>query len=105
MFDPDLRIQEVIRQLFHRFRELGSARQVLLAMSSEGIHFPRPSDGIRLTSFEWQPIRYRNVISVLKNMFYAGSTPMVRPGGKQKSETAARMSPTRTASPLKIGML
>lgn len=72
MFDPDLRIQEVIRQVFHRFRALGSARQVLLAMSSEGIHFPRPSDGIRLTSFEWQPIRYRNVISVLKNMFYAG---------------------------------
>jgi excisionase family DNA binding protein len=72
MFDPDLRIQEVIRQIFHRFRALGSARQVLLAMSSEGIHFPRPSDGIRLTSFEWQPIRYRNVISVLKNMFYAG---------------------------------
>jgi DNA invertase Pin-like site-specific DNA recombinase len=72
MFDPDLRIQEVIRQIFHRFRALGSARQVLLAMSSEGIYFPRPFDGIRLTSFEWQPIRYRNVISVLKNMFYAG---------------------------------
>ena len=72
MFDPDLRIQEVIRQIFYRFRALGSARQVLLAMSSEGIHFPRPSDGIRLTSFEWRPIRYRNVISVLKNMFYAG---------------------------------
>lgn len=72
MFDPDLRIQEVVRQIFCRFRELGSARQVLLAMSAEGVHFPRPSDGIRLTSFEWRPIRYRNVISVLKNMFYAG---------------------------------
>jgi len=72
MFDPDLRLQEVIRQIFARFNELGSARQVLLSMSDEGIHFPRPSDGARLTSFEWRPIRYRNVISVLKNMFYAG---------------------------------
>ena len=72
LFDPDHRIQEVIRQIFSRFRELGSARQVLLSMADEGIHFPRPSDGIRLTSFEWRPIRYRNVISVLKNMFYAG---------------------------------
>lgn len=72
MFDPDRRIQEVIRQIFSRFRDLGSARQVLLSMADEGIHFPRPSDGVRLTSFEWRPIRYRNVISVLKNMFYAG---------------------------------
>jgi len=72
LFDPDLRIQEVIRQIFSRFRDLGSARQVLLSMADEGVHFPRPSDGVRLTSFDWRPIRYRNVISVLKNMFYAG---------------------------------
>ncbi len=72
MFDPDLRIQEVIGAIFTRFQELGSARQVLLSMADQEVHFPRPSDGIRLTSFEWQPIRYRNVISVLKNTFYAG---------------------------------
>lgn len=72
LFDPDLRIQEVVRQIFSRFQDLGSARQVLLAMADEGIHFPRPSDGVRLTSFDWRPIRYRNVIGVLKNMFYAG---------------------------------
>ena len=72
LFDPDRRIQEVIRQIFSRFRDLGSARQVLLSMADESVHFPRPSDGVRLTSFEWRPIRYRNVISVLKNMFYAG---------------------------------
>ena len=34
--------------------------------------FPYPSDGRTLTSFEWRPIRYRNVISILKNPFYAG---------------------------------
>jgi DNA invertase Pin-like site-specific DNA recombinase len=44
--DPDLRLQEVIRLIFRKFRELGSARQVLLWMAHEGIHFPYPSDGV-----------------------------------------------------------
>ena len=70
--DPDLRLQEVIRLIFARFRELGSARQVLLSMRADHIHFPRPSDEGRMTSFTWLPIRYRNVIAVLKNPFYAG---------------------------------
>src|SRR6202047_32780 len=70
--DPDLRIQEVVRLIFARFRELGSARQVLLWMASQNAHFPYPSNGRTLTSFEWRPIRYRNIISILKNPFYAG---------------------------------
>jgi DNA invertase Pin-like site-specific DNA recombinase len=40
-FDPDLRIQEAIRVIFAKFRELGSARQVLLAMTADQVHFPR----------------------------------------------------------------
>src|SRR6516225_308332 len=71
--DADLRLQEVIRLIFTRFRELGSARQVLLSLRAEQIHFPRPSDGRTLTHVDWIPIRYRNVISVLKNPFYAGA--------------------------------
>jgi len=71
-FDPNLRLQEVIRLIFARFHQLGSARQVLLAMTADRIHFPRPSDEGRMTRTEWMPIRYRNVISVLKNPFYAG---------------------------------
>ena len=70
--DPDCRVQEVTRMIFQRFRELGSARQVHLALKAEQMHFPRPSDGKRMTTFDWTPIRYRNVISVLKNPFYAG---------------------------------
>src|SRR5207302_1099147 len=70
--DPDRRLQEVIRLVFQKFCELGSARQVLLWMASQNVHFPYPSNGRTLTSFEWRPIRYRNVISILKNPFYAG---------------------------------
>jgi len=83
-FDPDRRLQEVIRLVFHKFRELGSARQVLLWMASQNIHFPYPSNGRSLTSFEWRPIRYRNVISILKNPFYAG----VYVYGKSEKRTA-----------------
>lgn len=82
--DPDHRLQEVIRLVFSKFRELGSARQALLWMTSENIHFPYPSDGRTLTSFEWRAIRYRNVISILKNPFYAG----VYAYGKSEKRTA-----------------
>ncbi|HUH06777.1 MAG TPA: recombinase family protein, partial [Egibacteraceae bacterium] len=71
--DPDMRIQEAIRLIFARFRELGSARQVLLSMTADRIHFPRPCDGRTLVAFDWTPVRYRNVIAVLKNPFYAGA--------------------------------
>src|SRR4030081_2096296 len=81
---PDLRLQEVIRLIFTRFRQLGSARQVLLSMKADQIHFPRPSDEGCMTSFEWMPIRYRNVIAVLKNPFYAG----VYVYGKSEKRTA-----------------
>jgi excisionase family DNA binding protein len=72
-FDPDMRLQEAIRLIFERFRKLGSARQVLLSLAADEVHFPRPSDGKKMVSFDWTPIRYRNVISVLKNPFYAGA--------------------------------
>jgi excisionase family DNA binding protein len=71
--DPDRRVQEVTQGIFQRFRELGSARQVHLALRADAVHFPRPSDGKRMTAFDWTPIRYRNVISLLKNPFYAGA--------------------------------
>jgi excisionase family DNA binding protein len=83
-FDPDLRIQEAIRLIFARFRELGSARQVLLSMTADQVHFPRPSDGKKQVAFDWTPIRYRNVISVLKNPFYAGAYAY----GKSEKRTA-----------------
>jgi hypothetical protein len=34
----------VVRLIFARFRELGSARQAFLSMWAQQVHFPRPSD-------------------------------------------------------------
>ncbi len=82
--DPNLRVQEAVRVVFARFRQLGSARQVLLSLAAEGMHFPRPSDGKTLVTFDWTAIRYRNVISILKNPFYAGAYAY----GKSEKRTA-----------------
>jgi len=71
--DPDLRVQEAIRLIFTRFRELGSARQVHLALAAENMHFPRASDSRKFTQVDWTQIRYGNVIAVLRNPFYAGT--------------------------------
>ncbi|MEJ0035324.1 MAG: recombinase family protein [Gammaproteobacteria bacterium] len=82
--DPNMRVQEAVRIVFARFRQLGSARQVLLSLTAEQMHFPRPSDGKTLVSFDWTPIRYRNVISILKNPFHAGAYAY----GKSEKRTA-----------------
>jgi len=82
-FDPDLRMQEAIRLIFRKFGELGSARQVLRWMCQEGLHLPRPVDGKRTIAFEWRKPRYRTIIAVLKNPFYAGAYAY----GKSQSRT------------------
>ena len=82
--DPNVRVQEAVRVVFARFRQLGSARQALLSLAGEQMHFPRPSDGKTMVSFDWTPIRYRNVISILKNPFYAGAYAY----GKSEKRTA-----------------
>jgi hypothetical protein len=63
----------VVRLIFARFRELGSARQAFLSMWAQQVQFPRPSDGKRLVVFERTRIRDRNVISMLKKPFYVGA--------------------------------
>ena len=41
-------------------------------MKQDGFHFPKPSDRRQGAGFEWLPIRYYNVLSTLRNPFYAG---------------------------------
>lgn len=73
--DPDRRVQDAVRTIFRLFDRLGSARKVLLRMHADGLLFPRPADGKRITrgQVEWKPPAYRNVITVLQNPLYAGA--------------------------------
>ena len=79
-FDPDARLQATIREVFARFRRLGSARQVLLSMTRDGFHLPRPSGHRRGADFDWRPIRYHHVKSILSHPFYAGAYAYGRTG-------------------------
>jgi DNA invertase Pin-like site-specific DNA recombinase len=45
-FDPDIRLQKVIRLVFERFRQLGSARQAHLSLTAEG--------GVLCASVGWE---------------------------------------------------
>jgi DNA invertase Pin-like site-specific DNA recombinase len=77
-FDPDRRLQEVIRSVFARFRSLGSARQVFLSMMADGVHFPRPTEQGQLVNFEWTPIRYRTYIPHSEDALFARHDWMAR---------------------------
>ena len=72
-FDPDTRLQATIREVFVRFRKLGSVRQVEMSMDRDGFHFPAPHGSPKRAQFEWQPIRWHNVRAILTNPFYAGA--------------------------------
>lgn len=102
-FDPDLRLQETRRLIFERFRQLGSARQTLLSLAAADVSFPRPSDGRRMTCLEWTPIRYRNVISILKNPFYAGAYVTAKAGSGWSWWRGGRARPTATAGRARPG--
>ena len=47
--DPDRRIKDALRTVFRLFERLGSARKVPIGMHADGLLFPRPADGKRLT--------------------------------------------------------
>jgi hypothetical protein len=55
------------------FRPGRSAYQAMEQAQADVAEGYRLSEGTRTTALEWHPIRYRNVIAVLKNPFYAGA--------------------------------
>jgi DNA invertase Pin-like site-specific DNA recombinase len=71
--DPDERVGEAIRMVLRKFRELGSARQVLLWSVQGELQLPvmRQSQvGVRI---EWQPPAYHTVLEILRHPVYAGA--------------------------------
>lgn len=71
--EPDERVCESIRMVFRKFRELGSARQVLLWVVQAQLQLPvmrQSSQGARI---EWQPAAYHTVLEMLRHPIYAGA--------------------------------
>lgn len=72
--DPDERIGGVIRLLFDKFQEFGSARQVLLWAHDRALQLPitRRNNG-SVCRIEWRPAAYHTVLMILRHPVYAGA--------------------------------
>jgi DNA invertase Pin-like site-specific DNA recombinase len=71
--DPDERVQEAIRLLFAKFRELGSARQVFLWARGEALQLPVVRRNGAVRRIGWRAPAYHSVVQVLRNPLYAGA--------------------------------
>jgi recombinase len=72
--DPDIRVQESIRQLFRTFQRTGSASATVKAFRDQRLQFPRrlfrgPNKGDML----WNELDHSRVLWVLYHPRYAGA--------------------------------
>lgn len=70
--DPDARVREAIHLVFAKFRELGSARQVILWMRQEGIELPTCRAGASNRNITWR-LAGAGLRRFLTNPIYAGA--------------------------------
>jgi len=71
--DPDERVCEAIRMVLRKFRELGSARQVLLWAVQSGLQLPVMKQSQLGARIEWQSPAYHTVLEILRHPVYAGA--------------------------------
>lgn len=73
VMDPDERVVDSVRLVFRKFRELGSARQVLLWAREADLALPVIRQSRAGRRIEWHYPAYHNVISMLQHPLYAGA--------------------------------
>jgi hypothetical protein len=71
--DPDERIAGAIRLVLDKFRELGSARQVMLWAQDAGVKLPVTRRGPFVCKTEWRRAAYHSVLQILRHPVYAGA--------------------------------
>jgi hypothetical protein len=79
---PDRQVQEAILGVFAKFREMGSARQVLLWYRQERIPLPHLQPGTGGKGIVWRLPGYTYILHLLKNPAYAGTFVHGRSGGR-----------------------
>jgi DNA invertase Pin-like site-specific DNA recombinase len=82
--DPDERVREAIDLVFRKFRELGSARQVLLWATQSKIELPVMRQSPRGNKIAWQLPGYHNVLEFLRHPIYAGAYVFGRRGDRTR---------------------
>ena len=82
--DADERVQQVIRLIFAKFRELGSGRQVFLWLRTTDIQLPVVQRNGALRKIGWRKPAYHGVMQVLRNPIYAGAYAFGRRGTRTR---------------------
>ena len=84
VMDPDERVVDAIRLVFRKFRELGSARQVLLWAKQAEVKMPVLQQRAGADHVKWQSPAYHLVLAVLKHPIYAGAYVFGRRGNRTR---------------------
>lgn len=71
--DPDEHVQEAVRMVFAKFRELASARQAFLWFRSADIKMPVVRKNTEVCKVVWKSPAYRTVMQILHNPLHAGA--------------------------------
>ncbi|HUN96243.1 MAG TPA: recombinase family protein [Bradyrhizobium sp.] len=71
--DPDEHVAGVVRLVFTKFRELGSARQVFLWLRAADIKMPVVLRNVQIYKLSWKAPAYHTVMQILHNPLYAGA--------------------------------
>jgi DNA invertase Pin-like site-specific DNA recombinase len=97
-FNPDEEVQERLRMVFAKFRELRSAKAVMRYLRRGNLLLPvRPLHGPAPHDVVWQPANSARVTQILKNPAYAGAyvygrrrpDPLRRQPGSERIGTVA----------------
>jgi DNA invertase Pin-like site-specific DNA recombinase len=78
----DRQVQEAIRGVFSKFRELGSARQTLLWYRDEQVPLPQARAGTAGKDIVWRLPTATRMHQILKNPCYAGALAYGRTAGR-----------------------
>jgi len=74
VLDPDIGVQQAIRQVFTLFARTGSARATVQQFNADGLLFPvRVRTGTHKGELAWMPLQHWRVLRTLHNPRYAGA--------------------------------
>jgi len=92
--EPDIQAQEVVRLIFTKFEELGSANAVLKYLVNNDIKIgKRKLNGLQPEAVAWQTANRSTILHILRHPIYAGayaygrtkSTPVNTPEGNRRT--------------------
>jgi DNA invertase Pin-like site-specific DNA recombinase len=84
VMDPDERVGDAIRLVFRKFREMGSARQVLLWARQADVKMPVLQQRAGADHVKWVSPAYHQVLAMLKHPIYAGAYVFGRRGNRTR---------------------